>query len=168
MAAERSDVKETAVRLMGFLRTCKNDRGMLAKLRCALSEARRPRAWPLLARVGGIEDARIETVAGLFAYHPQETDRGNLGSTCARLRTENETFETRFLRLLACDRSEVCERVRPIVLAAKAKNIGVNYQLLFEDLSYWGDAVKTRWAKEYWNFEQARHEAGETTGGAQP
>jgi CRISPR type I-E-associated protein CasB/Cse2 len=91
-------------------------------------------------------------VAGLFAHHPDETDRGNLGNTCRRLAAENSSFEGRFRRLLSCDdRDAVCERLRPVVLAAKAKGVKVNYEELLVDLRYWGDKVKGRWARQFWS-----------------
>ncbi len=150
MSASQPDPKENARRLMAFLRQLKSDRGAMADLRCALSPAKLPRAWPLLARVGGIGNPRIETIAGLFAYHPDETHTGNLGTTCRRLAGENNSFDGRFRRLLSCDRDEICERLRPVILAAKAKGIPVDYEELFADLCYWGDNVKARWARQYW------------------
>lgn len=86
MNANQPDPTETAKRLLAYLRQLKNDRGAMADLRCALSPARLPRAWPLLARVGGIGNARIETVTGLFAYHPDETKTGNIGTTLSSAR----------------------------------------------------------------------------------
>src|SRR5262245_30068055 len=109
----------------------------MADLRRALNPVQRHRAWPLLARVGGIGNPRIEVVAGLFAYHPEETNQGNLGTTCRHLAGENNSFDARFRRLLSCDYDEICDWLRPVVLAAKAKGIDVNYEELFRDLSYW-------------------------------
>jgi CRISPR system Cascade subunit CasB len=86
----------------------------------------------------------------LFAYHPQITSTGNLGTTCRQLAAESTTFDARFRRLLACDRNEICDRIRPVVLAAKAKGIPVNYEQLFSDLHYWSDVTKASWAREYW------------------
>jgi len=154
-----SDPKSDAKRLLEYLRRFKGDRGALADLRCALSPTKRARAWPLLGRVGGIENPRVEAVAGLFAYHPDETTTGNLGTTCRRLAAENNTFDARFQRLLFCDRNEICERLRPVVLAAKAKGIPINYEELFSDLCYWGDSVKARWAREYWGAHEDEESA---------
>lgn len=150
MSTNRSDPKDDGARILAYLRQLKNDRGAMADLRCALNPAKLPRAWPLLARVGGIGNPRVETIAGLFAYHPDESHTGNLGTTCLGLKRQNESFDARFRRLLACDRDEVCERLRPMILAAKAKGIAVNYEQLFVDLCYWSDPVKARWAREYW------------------
>jgi CRISPR system Cascade subunit CasB len=168
MTANQPDPKEAAARLLDHLRRLKSDRGAMADLRCALSPTKLPRAWPLLARVGGIGNPRIEAVAGLFAYHPDEAHSGNLGTTCLRLKERNESFDARFRRLLVCDRDEICERLRPIILAARAKGIPVNYEELFADLCYWGDNVKARWAQEYWGSPESEGPAPVSASEATP
>lgn len=168
MSAKQTDPKEAAARLLAYLRQLKNDRGAMADLRCALNPSKLPRAWPLLGRVGGIGNPRVEAVAGFFAYHPDETHTGNLGATCRRLAAENNSFEARFRRLLSCDRDEICERLRPVVLAARAKGIPVNYEELYADLCYWGDNVKARWAREYWGAPEAEEPASLATSEATP
>ncbi len=156
MSSNQTSPKESGARLLAYLRQRENDRGAMADLRCALSSSlgKRSRAWPILAWVGGIDNPRVETVAGLFAYHPQTTNTGNLGTTCRQLAAESATFDGRFRRLLSCDRHEICDRVRPVVLAAKAKGIPVNYEQLFSDLHYWSDYTKASWAREYWAAPQ--------------
>ena len=154
MTTSQSEPKETAAHLLAGLRKLKNDRGAMADLRCGLNPIKLPRAWPLLARFGGIGNPRIETVAPLFAYHPEETHTGNLGTTCQQLSGEYQTFDGRFRRLLACDRDEICTHIRPIVLAARSKGIPLNYEELFADLCYWSDNVKARWAREYWSASE--------------
>jgi CRISPR system Cascade subunit CasB len=158
MSDNQPDPKETAAKVLSYLRQLRNDRGAMADLRCALNPARRARAWPLLARVGGIDRPIHETVAGLFAYHPDETHAGNLGTTCQHLARENNSFDGRFRRLLSCDRDEVVERLRPVVFAAKAKGVPVNYEQLFVDLCWW-DSAKARWAREYWGAPVETEEA---------
>jgi len=150
------DINQRAEKLLKYLCGLKDNRGAMADLRCALTDARRARAWPWLAAVGGIENYVIETVAGLFAYHhPEETAEGNVGTTCRRLSAEHATFDARFRRLLACEREELGEHLRPIILAAKAKDIQVNYKQLFIDLTCWSEHVKARWAKEYWGVPES-------------
>ncbi len=158
-----STVEIRAEKVMKYLRGLRENRGAMADLRCALTDTRRhrARAWPRLAAVGGIEYAPIEVVAGLYAYHPEETESGNLGTVCRRLSGEHNSFDGRFRRLLACDRNEICEHLRPVVLAAKAKNIAVNYERLLVDLIVWGERVKARWAKEYWGITQEAEVAAE-------
>jgi len=150
MNNDRFNPQEAAAKLLSHLRSMKNDRGAMANLRGALKPAQRHRAWPLLGPVGGIGNTRYETVSALYAYQPDETQLGNLGTTCRRLSAEHNSFDGRFRRLLTCDREEICERLAPVILAAKAKAVPINYEQLFIDLSYWGDRVKERWAREYW------------------
>jgi CRISPR system Cascade subunit CasB len=69
--------------------------------------------------------------------------------------TTSDSTRSRFSRLLACDRNELCERVRPIVLAAKSKGIPLNFETLIADILWWGDRVRTRWAQAYWGGPQA-------------
>jgi CRISPR system Cascade subunit CasB len=159
MSSSQPDPKQTAAEVLAFLRQLRDNRGAMADLRCALNPALRARAWPLLARVGGIGRPIHETVAGLFAYHPEEVNTGNLGTTCRRLAAENSSFDARFRRLLSCEREELGDRLRPVVLAARAKGIPINYEDLFADLVYWGDHVKARWAREYWGAPTEAEEA---------
>ncbi|MGA2076151.1 MAG: type I-E CRISPR-associated protein Cse2/CasB [Terriglobia bacterium] len=159
MSGSQPDPKDGAKRLLAYLRRLKNDRGAMADLRCALNPSKLPRAWPLLGRVGGIGNPRIEAVAGLFAYHPDETHTGNIGTTCYRLAAENNSFDARFRRLLSCDRDEICDRLRPVILAAKPKGIPINYEELYTDLCYWPGNVKARWAREYWGAPEAEEPA---------
>src|SRR5919109_371228 len=158
MRANQSGPKETAATVLAYLRKLRDDRGAMGDLRCALNPGRRARAWPLLARVGGINRPIHETVAGLFAYHPDEAQAGNFGTTCRHLAGENNSFDGRFRRLLSCDRDEIVERLRPVVLAAKAKGVPVNYEQLFVDLCWW-DSAKARWAREYWGAPAETEEA---------
>jgi CRISPR system Cascade subunit CasB len=164
----RPDPKKIAADLLIYLRKLKNDRGAMADLRRALNAAQRHRAWPLLAAVCGIDNPRIEVVAGLFAYHPDEAQNGNLGTTCRRLRGENKSFDARFRRLLACDYDEICDRLRHVILAAKAKGIDVNYEQLYADLCYWSASVKARWAQEYWGLPEAEEPAAITASETAP
>ena len=129
------------------------DRGALANLRGALSENRRANAWPLL---GGFSSAIgnpvFEKVAGLWAAEPcSPHSNDNLGATLAKLRQDNNSFEGRFKRLLTCDKTEIVERVVPVVRAAQAKGLEVNYQRLLSDLLIWSDKVKIDWARAFWD-----------------
>lgn len=143
------DPKQRAASLLEYLHSVEEDRGVMADLRSALSPARRSRSWPHLDRAG-IGDPRVETVAGLFALHPEDTSTGNLGTTCHEISKEHNSFEGRFRRLLSCDKDEICERLRPVILAAKSKGLAVNYEALFVDIWYWNDRTKADWAREYW------------------
>ena len=167
MSNDTFDPQQAAAKFLAYLRGLKNDRGAMSNLRGALKPAQRHRAWPLLAPVGGIGRSIYETLAGLYAHHSDETRTGNLGTTCRRLSGEHNSFDGRFRRLLSCDREEVCERLAPVILAAKAKGVSVNYEQLFADLCYWSDKVKERWAREYWGGAEIS-EVGTTSSEASP
>jgi CRISPR system Cascade subunit CasB len=160
---------ERAAAVLAWLRSLKNDRGAMASLRCALIPARRHRAWPLLGRIGGIADPVVETIAGLYAFHPEkESDRPtcNLGDTCrliadaSRRGDGTSTFDGRFMRLLNCSQTELRDQLRSVVFAAKAKGVPVNYTALFRDLRFWeaNDWGRTSWAKAYWGRVETEEE----------
>ncbi len=141
-----------AVAFVHSLQRYKEDRGALANLRGALSEARRPNAWPILgAFKDAIGDRRYEVVAALWAMAPElACSAGNLGDTLAQLKGEHNSFEGRLKRLLSCDFNEIPERIVPVVRAAHAKGMHVNYTQLLSDLLWWGDHVQVAWAKSFW------------------
>jgi CRISPR system Cascade subunit CasB len=149
-------------RLLEQLRRHKEDRGMMADLRCALVESKKHRAWPALHRLGVVVTNRVATVvAALYATHPEDTPNGNLGDTCLAIRRRRDErtgdenkltpTERRFLHLLAAERGdELHERVTRLVLAAKSQGVPVNYDRLESDLKFWNDRTKTEWAASFW------------------
>jgi CRISPR system Cascade subunit CasB len=140
----------------------KDDRGMMASLRCVLVESKKHRAWPALNRLGvAISDDISAYVAGLFATHPEPTFTGNFGDTCYAIeqkrgekRSEDNkltTTERRFQHLLNAERGpELQGRVLRILRMAKSLGVPVNYEKLMIDLRYWNDRTKTEWATAFW------------------
>lgn len=155
------------------LRKRKEDRGMMANLRCVLADGKKHRAWPALHRLGVPVDNRIDAfVAGLFATHPENISSGNFGSTCraiAMLRDQHQgddskltPTERRFQHLLSAEPGEeLRQRVLRMVLMAKSQGVAVNYEKLRLDLRYWNERTKTDWAAAYWtpNAEPVDEEA---------
>jgi len=158
--------------LLEQLRKYKDDRGMMANLRCILVSSKKHRAWPALYRLGvPITEDVSAYVAGLYATHP-DGDSGsskNFGNTCKMIeRTRGEESsdafgsadearkknlsptERRFQHLLAADRTEILERVKRMVLMAKSQGVPVNYAQLEVDLKYWTDRTRTEWAAAFW------------------
>lgn len=140
----------------------KDDRGMMANLRCILVNNRKHRAWPALGRLGvPIKDNYQSFIAGLYALHPEEDPTGNFGKTCKTIeqrRNESQGSDTkltpterRFQHILAAERHEVFDRVMRMARMAKAQNVPINYGLLERDLRYWDDKVKTEWASAFWS-----------------
>ena len=108
-------------RLLEQLRRRKEDRGMMADLRCALVESKKHRAWPVLHRLGVAVTNRVAAiVAALYATHPEETQEGNFGATCRAVqgrRGDNRSddskltpTERRFLHLLAAEKGDELHR----------------------------------------------------------
>lgn len=161
--------------LLERLHKYKDDRGMMANLRCIFVENKKHRAWPVLNRLNvAINDEVSAFVAGLFATHPEgDSDSSkNFGVTCKqieRARGEETTeadesrkkqltpTERRFQHLLAANGDEIFERVMRMVLMAKSQGVLVNYEQLKTDLTrlsgnskYWSDRTKTEWAASFW------------------
>ncbi len=140
----------------------KDDRGMMANLRCILVSSKKHRAWPALNRLGLRVDQSVEAfVAGLYATHPQEGELKNFGSTCRLIMRKRDDsgpserlipLERRFQHLLAAEKGEELHaRVLRFVFLAKAEGIPINYDKLESDLRYWGDRTKTEWAGSFWD-----------------
>lgn len=160
----------SAERLLKYLQSKKDDRGSMANLRCGLVDGKQHRAWPYLGHLNGIGDEHdhasrvIQTIAGLYATHPEESSNGDLGSLCRKLLGDEERsklataegvgpISRRFQHLLVADADEVFDRVLRFILRAKADNIPVNYMQLYKDLLDWkykSDRVRVRWARSFW------------------
>lgn len=151
--------------LLEQLRKCKarDDRGMMANLRCILVENKKHRAWPALNRLNvAIEDEDSAFIAGLYATHPEEAFTGNLGSTCKSIELKKDAnrgddgkltpTERRFQHLLAAERGEeLYSRIRRMVLMAKSADVPVNYEKLAGDLKKGEEQRKREWAASFWN-----------------
>ena len=147
--------------LLERLRKQKDNRGMMANLRCILVDNKKHRAWPALNRLGiAIKDDDSAYVAGLFATHPEETSAGNFGATCKAIEQKRgdkqsddsklTSTERRFQHLLTAEKSELYGRVLRLVLMAKSQGVSVNYEKLISDLKFWGNRTKTEWANAFW------------------
>ena len=146
------------------LRRRKDDRGLMAALRCALVDSKKHRAWPALHRLGlDVDNRAAAVVAGLFATHPEETNAGNLGATCKAIERKRDSntqkdadakitpIERRFQHLLAAERGEeLHQRVIRVVLLAKAQGVPVNYTQLDKDLRFWNERTRQAWAAAFW------------------
>jgi len=157
--------------LLDYLQKKKEDRGVMADLRCALVDSKRDRAYPYLGYFNGIGNDHSQkvkqTIAGLFASHPATSVTGNIGSTCLRLCSDDErrdlgkkdskpgALAKRLQFILSSNEEEIFDRVIRIVLRAKADGVSINYEQLEQDLYDWGnpyktESVKIRWAQSFW------------------
>lgn len=152
-----NDFSAQAASWIARLREGVSHAGVRTALRCWLSDATRPRAFQAVMFIrGSLDDMSFNTVAALYAYHPEHRqDAGSLGMLCRKLSGEYNTFEGRFRRLLLCDGKELRKHLRGIILAACSKGHAVDYLRLYLDLcswehEYYGDKVRTQWAADFW------------------
>jgi len=156
--------------LIEFLIHGKDDRGKMATLRKGLIAHQAQYTWSLLNPFGGVGNqynARvIQTIAGLFAHHPNNTDKGNFGDLCRELLDDDEIKKMKegksgpiskhFQYVLAADGEEIFARVSRLVRRAKRDDIPVNYQQLLDDLTSWNsyrkEGIKTRWGLQFWTI----------------
>lgn len=148
--------------LLERLRKYKDNRGMMANLRCVLVDNKKHRAWPALNRLGvEINNDVSAFVAGLFAAHPKEVSSGNFGVTCKAIEIQRgdkrsddsklTPIERRFQHLLSAEKGdELHGRILRMVLMAKAQDISVNYEKLETDMKFWSDRTKMDWAASFW------------------
>lgn len=165
--------------LLSWLQSKKEQRGIMATLRCALVPAREQRAWSLLARFGGIglehKNYVVRTVAGLYASHSLECSTGDMGTLCLSLCQKSEVpckddkpgaMAKRMQHLLAAENQEICDRVVRLVLRAKTQGLPVNYNQLERDLLNWEknysrERVRVTWAKQFWTVKTDGAEVAE-------
>jgi CRISPR type I-E-associated protein CasB/Cse2 len=155
----------------------RHDRGRLADLRKGLSVTTEHHAWPTLGALGGFHNGWLrpvfQLVGALFAIHPRQARVGNIGVTGRHLRREkdlgkDDPMDRRFRRLLACaDLEDVRGQLPGFIKLAKANEVPVDYESLFEDLQWFDrdpQRVKIRWAERYFGVPAVRDDANSEGG----
>ena len=146
-----------------YLERRRDDRGVLAALRRGLG--RPPGTVPDMYRYvvpwlpeeapPWQEDAYY-LIAALFAYHPKEGGRGNMGSHFARAcdpQGDNTAIERRFTTLLAAHPDDLDDYLRQAVSFLKSKEVPVDWHQLLSDVMGWGHPeqyVQRCWARGFW------------------
>lgn len=145
-----------------FLKRNREDAGVMADLRSALIPSREFRVWQYIVRYCNLEDEReriiASTVAAAFGIQPEcGSGTENIGDVMRRIACGESgkeglsSYALRFQRLLACDTvEEISQQLHGIFKAAKSRGIPINHAVLWQDLHYWGERVKRRWAVHYW------------------
>ncbi len=153
-----------------WLESRRDDRAIMAELRRGFSPGTEHYVWKHLAPWCELASRKSRTiytaVAACYAFHPECTAEGNLGTTLRRIAQSlgspgedtQKAFEGRLRRLLACVRSvEVCRHLRQIIGLASQHGIPINYRQLLKDLLVWDkdpDRIKVSWAAEYWRKQK--------------
>ena len=146
-----------------YLEGRREDRGALAALRRGLGRPPGTVAtmYPYLVPWFGEDtppwqESAFYLVAGLFAYHPDEGGKGNVGAHMrASVASEGDlpAIERRFTALLAAHPDDLDTYLRQAIGFLKSRNVPVNWhQLLFDVLawSYPDRRVQKQWARAFW------------------
>lgn len=150
------------------------DKGMGAKLRQADSPTIEYKAWEYLVRYGNVnlnveeERKAFCTVgAALSRVKPKKDGTVGLGKALAKCYpsgSEDNPGILRLHRLIACKSTiEVCDILRTLLpfIASKAPET-LCYVRLLNDLRYFNDQTRMRWAQDFFNHE-ATNQDTETT-----
>jgi CRISPR type I-E-associated protein CasB/Cse2 len=153
-----------------FLQRIENalqDRGKSAALRKYWSAATRHHSYPILGLLGALEDPRKAILIALYAQHPQHKDGMTVGKAALALgeRKDGEhPFDRHFRRLLACeelgtvaDPGDLAQQLHRFLQRLSSNGIPIDYRELQKNLNFWGkwtDAVKLRWAADFWQAPQ--------------
>jgi CRISPR system Cascade subunit CasB len=149
------------------------DRATLAELRRGLGKDASHTLIHAGRLFGGVPSAvRAQDdavlVATLFASHPDDRGGVSLGRAMRELRdkTDSESVEKRFVRLLDCAREDLDGHLRHAVALLKAKDIAVDWADLLRRVCEWdySDRRSQRsWANDYWTErDRAAFDDGET------
>lgn len=158
-------------RMLEYLQKRSQDRGLMADVRAGLRQSTQAASWPVIAMfcdLTKVPDALVyQMIAGLYAMHPIVCSNQSMGGLCRSLCDTDEgavlddeaniskgvkegPISRRFRRLLDADSSEICDLVVNIVMLAKSKGRPVDYSTLAKDILRWGEAVKRKWAQDFW------------------
>ena len=102
--------------------------------------------------------------AAIAREKPESNGRKNLGEVfcaCCKNEEDRKREQRRFRRLLSCDSNiELCEVLRSTLKYLQGKHPGqIDYIRLLQDVIYFGDKVKLRWAAGF--FGQKGENEGE-------
>lgn len=151
---------------IAYLEKLKDDRAAMAALRRGLGKPAGyvPEMFPYVvpfipADVHGWRENTYYIVASLFGfYHDRVTNNGNLGNHYAALRAkavDNTAVERRFTNLLSAHPEELDFHLRQAIGLLKSKEVAVNWNQLFTDVSRWNHPdsrvwVQKAWARAFW------------------
>ncbi|MDQ8189674.1 type I-E CRISPR-associated protein Cse2/CasB [Roseibacillus persicicus] len=135
-------------------------RGDRAALRRYWSETTRHQSYPVLGKIGALEDKRKTILAALYAEHPEQRLGISIGKGALRLGKRedgNHPYDKHFRRLLASDDLEdLAQQLHRLVKRLSREGIGIDYELLQKNLNFWAnyrEDVKLRWAADFWQAD---------------
>jgi CRISPR type I-E-associated protein CasB/Cse2 len=100
-------------------------------------------------------------IAALYAFHPLSTAEtlnfGNHMAAAAKQMKDPVSTERRFSLLLSVESEDLADYLRQAMSFLKSKDVKVNWNQLFYDLSQWdlpGKPVQRRWANGFWGYQK--------------
>ena len=97
-------------------------------------------------------------IASIYYFNPSESSKNkSLGISCKEYHKKNSSgsFEKRFLRFLNSDSRKYMfdsNNVLKLFKLLNNENISINYMNLFVDLWLWGDAIRDKYACDYYSI----------------
>lgn len=144
------------------------NRGKLAALRRGLGQPAGtvadmyPYVVPWLpVKVSHQEEAAYYLIASLFAFHPESTPEGNLGSHLARTIADEQgrqAVERRFMALLNAHPDDLDVALRQVISFLRSKDQPINWRQLLRDICNWNHPerfVQKNWANSFWSRRTA-------------
>ncbi|WP_058914444.1 type I-E CRISPR-associated protein Cse2/CasB [Entomohabitans teleogrylli] len=153
-----------------LFRLCNQDKGSAARLRRAANPATEYQSWEVLGSFGIRLDNDVERrvhaliAAGLANSRAEKNGTLTLGRAIALSFPEGNASDqarARLRRLLACDSAqEACLILRPLLTLVQSRvPSALDYERLLNDLLWFSDKTKARWAQQFYTRE-AREENG--------
>jgi CRISPR system Cascade subunit CasB len=139
------------------LQRSKHDTGFSAKLRRADNPDTEYQSWEYLSRWckdfnNDHKRTCYAVVAAGLARMKKSTDKPISLGTIVFMCSSNSDMRLR--RLLACDFNEICQWVHPILRLAESKGVCPNFAQLLNDLLYFNDRIKKRWALDFYKKKE--------------
>jgi len=135
------------------------DTGFGAALRRADNPSTEYMSWEHLSKWCDLDNQQerlcFATVAAAVARSKKSDSHfGSFGKSIEKMYDEgssSDAAKAKLRRLLACSNSiEACKWVRPSIRLAQSRNAPINFPLLLNDLLWFGQIVKERWACDFY------------------
>jgi CRISPR system Cascade subunit CasB len=166
--ATKSNRNENFVKFV-IERIIQKDNGAVAALKRADNPATEYQSWEYLARFVDIDKSYerlpFATIGSAIAKAKVEqngTERiGQAIAKCYEDGKESDQAKAKLRRLLACETvEEVCRVLRPLFSLINSKgNISLDYTSLLNDLRYYNQHVKSRWAQDFYRHYELEDNA---------
>ena len=104
--------------------------------------------------------------AAIARIRPEKDGNAEIGtafdSICSS-QVDRERESIRFRRLIACESVlDICTVLRPILQYLNSKGAPINFSQLLNDLIYWNQRIKIRWATQFYRQYTPKNEESQS------